>query len=621
MQNQTKILHRISEATDFIFEKIGSDLRLAAPLGLGKPNQLLNDIYDRVVKDRSKKLKIYTALSLTIPQTSEDLGKRFLGPFAKRHWGKDYPILRYFDDAAKNKIPDNIQVHEFYFQAGMAQKSEHLQRNYQSVNYTHVAENVFMSDVNVIVQMIAAKTENGVTRYSFSCNPDITVDVVNFYRQHNKKVLIMGVVHPDLPFLEGDALIAENFFDAVVESPEVTHELFALPRTPIPAEDHFIGFYASLLVRDGGTIQIGIGSLSDTIVSSLNLRQSNHARYVSMAKKLPQALLAHTEQFKHGLYGLTEMLTDGFMHLRKSGILKRYVSEENGSSTYLHGSFILGSKPFYKWLKDLPAKDAQGLRMTAVSKVNDLYDPQEMLLRKQRVHPRFFNTTMQVTPLGEAMSETLPTATVVSGVGGQFNFVSMSRELQDSKSVLMLRSTRLEKNGARVSNIIWNPGHVTIPRHLRDVVITEYGVAELKGKTDENCIKAIIAITDSEFQQKLVDLAKASGKLTKDYVIPKEHTNNTPEMLNQFMLETEFKETFVPYPFGSDFTPEEEKIAIALEALQKDKKISTFKLLKKAFTSSNRASHFTKELERLELLNPKSIKEKLYQKIILAYLN
>lgn len=602
----------LNSAVDFIFQNLGKDVRLATPLGLGKPNELLNLIYDRAVADPSIQLQIYTALSLQVPAPAEDLARRFLKPFAARQWGEDYPGLKYFKAAASDQIPPNIQVHEFYFQAGSALRSRHLQRNYQSVNYTHVAENVFRAGVNVIVQLVAEK--NG--RYSLSCNPDLTLDVVDLYERAGKPLLVVGVIHPDLPFLSGDAEVGPEFFSGLVDRDQTRHKLFALPRQPVAPEEHLIGFYASLFVRDEGTLQIGIGSLSDAVVASLCLRQKNNDDFLQIKEELQAR--GEDRPFVIGLYGLTEMLTDGFMHLRKAGILKRQVVDENsGAKTYLHGSFILGSAPFYEWLRNLKGDEASGLRMTRVSKVNDLYDPNESRLRQQRIHPRFFNTTMQVSLLGEAMSETLSDASVVSGVGGQYNFVAMSHELPDSRSVIMLRATRIDKNGRRMSNIIWEPGHVTLPRHLRDVVVTEYGIADLKGKSDEECIMALIGIADSEFQEELLAVAKAKGKIRDDYVIPAAQKSNTPQAVSRIMAQPLCERHFKPFPFGSDFTPAEERLALALGELQEDKKISSWRILQRLF---GRAGEFPEEMRRMNLSHPRTIKEKIYRRLLSVYL-
>ena len=128
MLHKSLKINSISKATVVLLERLGNDIRLATPLGLGKPNQLLNAIYKSVEADKNKKLKIFTALSLQIPSPPEELAQKFLKPFAKRHWGENYPDLCYAVEATQNKLASNIEVHEFYFQAGIALKSPQLQR-------------------------------------------------------------------------------------------------------------------------------------------------------------------------------------------------------------------------------------------------------------------------------------------------------------------------------------------------------------------------------------------------------------------------------------------------------------------------------------------------------------
>ncbi|MGZ3727374.1 MAG: acetyl-CoA hydrolase/transferase C-terminal domain-containing protein [Pseudobdellovibrio sp.] len=614
-------LKSYEEATEIIFEEVGPHLKLATPLGLGKPNLLLNSIYERVnsnqLENEPEQLDIYTALSLTPPEITEDLGKRFLKPFGDRHWGKDYPSLHYFKQAADDKIPSNIRVHEFYFQSGAALNSLHLQQHYQSVNYTHVTENVFKNDINILVQLIAASPSPGL--YSLSCNPDLTLDLAALYEKKGKDLYIVGVVHPDLPYIGGDAEVTENFFDMIVDSETKDHELFALPREPVTLEDYFIGLYASHLVLDGGTLQVGIGSLSEALGAALVLRHQQSDVYQKMLSQLRKHEVRGP--FKKGLYGLSEMVTDVFMHLRKAGILNREVFDEySNTKTYLHGAFFLGSKDFYQWLRDLKNEDRSGLRMTSVSKVNDIYDPHEVLLRRQRLHARFFNTCMQISLLGEAESETLPDAHVVSGIGGQYNFVAMAAELEGARSILLLRSTRPE-GGEIHSNIQWRVGPVSIPRHLRDIVITEYGCADIRGKSDSDTIKELLNITDSRFQIELLKEARRHGKIEAEYEIPEIHRHNTPEKLEQLKKSFDLDSFFKTFPFGSDFTPEEEKIAEALLHLKADSKESKWKVLKKVFANRNRDDEaFRPELERLELWETHGWNEKWNRQLILSYL-
>lgn len=617
-----EIFSNLQAAEDFIFSKTGKDLRMATPLGLGKPNQLLNRLYQRVKQDPSRKLTLFTALSLDIPKPKTDLEKRFVGPFFERHFGADYPQLDYLKDLQTQKTPKNIQIHEFYFQAGTLLHSSRAQQNYISLNYTHVAQNIFEMGIEVVVQLIA-KSPDG-KGYSLSCNPDLTLELHDLYKKQQKSLLMIGVVHPDLPYLGGDAAVTADFFSAIVESSEVKHQLFALPRTSVQEIDHMIGLHASRLIGDDGTLQMGIGSLSDGIVSATVLRHQDNASYKKILKahdaefSTPQHLELHQDIFQKGLYGTSEMLMDGFMHLRKAGVLVRNIFDHDEQAPrYLHGAFFLGSREFYHWLKNMGKTDFDGLSMTRVSKVNDLYDEHELALRRQRKNARFFNTTMKVSLLGEAASETLENGSVISGVGGQYNFVAMSHELPDSLSVLLLKSTR-EVKGQRSSNIVWAAGHITIPRHLRDVVVTEYGIANLKGQSDEECIKRLLVIADSEFQEELLKTAKGYGKIANDWQIPAASRNNNPDRIKNFVKLFRSQGFFPLFPMGSDFTKEEETLQEALLSLKEKTKPQLLASLIKGIGTS--AGKYSAELKRMDLHNPKGIKQILFQRVLLGAL-
>ena len=151
------------------------------------------------------------------------------------------------------------------------------------------------------------------------------------------------------------------------------------------------------------------------------------------------------------------------------------------------------------------------INMTRISFINHLYGD-EILKRLQRQDARFVNTAFTVTLLGAVASDQIENGRVLSGVGGQYNFVSQAHELEGARSILMVRAWR-ERAGEVMSNIVFSYGHNTIPRHLRDIVITEYGVADLRGKTDEEVVMAMLNVADSRFQIELMEQAQAAGKL------------------------------------------------------------------------------------------------------------
>src|SRR5207245_5108652 len=156
---------------------------------------------------------------------------------------------------------------------------------------------------------------------------------------------------------------------------------------------------------------------------------------------------------------------------------------------------------------------------------------------------------------------------VVSGVGGQYNFVAQAFALEGARSVLTLEATR-KAGRALKSNILWRYGHETIPRHLRDVFVTEYGVADVRGKSDADVIAAMLAIADSRFQDELARQAKDAGKLPKNFAIPAVHRENFPERIAAALQPARDVGLLPSFPFGSDFTEVEQRLIPALQLLQ-----------------------------------------------------
>jgi acyl-CoA hydrolase len=574
-----------------ILAHTGGQVRVAAPLGLGKPHVLLNRLYRRVAADPSLSLTVFTALSLTRPSPQPGLEARFLGPFLERHFGAGYEDLDYTLAQARDALPANVRIHEFYMQSGALLHSKSAQQDYISQNYTHVARDLALQEINVLVQLVAAKEDAGGLRLSLSSNPDLTLDFLDKLREAGKPLpLCVAVVHPDMPFVSGHAEVPPSMFGLVL-TPPTSPGLFSLPRQPLDATEYALGLHASALVRDGGTLQIGIGALSDALVKGLLLRQTDNAAWNEALAALDAGGATRElagrqgglQPFVAGLYGASEMIMDGFMHLQRAGVLKRrafddlarekaaaageaHPADEAGGH-YLRGAFMLGSKELYEWLNASERDDPDAIDMCRVSNVNHLYGNHQELASLQRRDARFFNTCMMATLFGEAVSDGLDNSHVVSGVGGQYNFVAMAHELPGGRSALLLRSTRRDK-GKLQSNIRFGYAYSTIARHLRDLFITEYGVADLRGKTDSQCVQAMLSISDARFIDELADEARAYGKLPADFPIPSVWRQNTPAHLRQALALASQKGLIPAFPFGSDFTDIERRLLPALNWLK-----------------------------------------------------
>ncbi len=629
-------------AVDYVFARIGNALVLAAPLGLGKPHRLLNALYRRVAAEPTRSLCVSTALSLTPPALGAGLERRFLQPFVERHFGADFEPLDWTLAQRRNALPTNIRVEEFYLQSGALLRSDQAQRSYTSINYTHVARAMASRGVNLIVQRVAQDAASG--EFSLSCNPDVTLDLLDeMVRRGMPRPLLVAEVHPDLPFMGGDAVVDAQLFDVVVCLPSKPEPLFALPRQPVSDAEFAIGLYASTLVRDGGTLQIGIGALSDALSHALRLRHCRNQEYRGLievvAPQLHQSALhcawGGLGEFSDGLFGASEMITDGFMHLVQCGVIKRRVLADvavmkrlfDGSATdsdrarverdgqYLHAAFFLGSPDFYRWLRELPRAGRAAIGMTRVSNINQLYGGRETIDRLQRRDARFFNTCMMTTLLGAAVSDGLEDGRVVSGVGGQYNFVAMAHALEEGRSVLMFRASR-EAAGRSSSSVLWNYGHITIPRHLRDIVISEYGIADLRDKSDEDCVQAMLSISDARFVDALANTAKRAGKLAADFQIPEAWREHTPDRLMSRLRPYRQMGLLPDYPLGSDFSEVEQRLLRALSWLRANtgSRLARVALIAKALSS--RGPSDTQALSRMALAAPSGIGEKIAARLL-----
>jgi len=379
-----------------------------------------------------------------------------------------------------------------------------------------------------------------------------------------------------------------------------------------------VNVLASSLVKDGGTLQIGIGSAGDAVAYALIMRHTDNANYRRIIAALnshkKDISHLHLEPFEQGLYGVSEMFVDVFLDLMEAGVVKR---EVNG--TLIHGGFFLGPKSMYQRLRELPKAQRNKINMTAIGYINGSHID---FNRKQqnRQHARFINNAMKATLLGAVVSDGLDSGKVVSGVGGQYDFVRQSFALKGARSIIMIKALR-ERGGKQSSNIVWEYGHTTIPRHLRDIVINEYGIADLRGARDEDVVTQMLSITDSQFQAQLLSTAKANGKISKDFVLQGAWQNNTKPILEQ-TLQPFIEEGLLPdYPFGTDLDEMEQYLVPVLKVLKgaSKSKVSTLKLVCKGLFGKQ-GHHADEAVRRMGLEQPNSMLNKVTRLALLGAL-
>jgi acyl-CoA hydrolase len=654
----------VGECVDAALRRVGRKVVLAVPLALGKPVPLVDEFLRRALRDPGLDLTIVTALTLRRPLSSGDLDGRFAAPLVERVFG-DYREPEYVAAQRAGTLPPNVRVIEFFLEPGAALGVAGAQANYLSSNYTHVARDLDARGVNVIAQLVARRHVDGQQRLSLGSNPDVTLDLLPRFaaaRRAGREVVTIAAVHGQMPFMYGSAELAPEAFDFVLENPRYDAMLFCPPNAPLASVDHAIGLHASALLRDGGTLQIGIGELGDALCYALLLRHQQNPSWTQALRDVGTERSAAAlvdaeggrEPFRAGLFGSTEMFVDQMLDLHRAGILRRRVYDslplsrliatgnvgdrfderilgdlphvgigprldaaqfghlrhfgvfrqdcewrdgrivspegesiaadladpkavaalaahclgrELRNGCVVHAGFFVGPRSFYAALREMPEGELRQFDMRGIGWINQLHGPDAELRVLQRRDARFVNTAMMVTMLGAAISDTLEDGRVVSGVGGQYNFVAMAHALPGARSIVCLRATRTRAGETR-SNLVWSYGNSTVPRHLRDIVVTEYGIADLRGRTDGECVAALLNVADSRFQPALLAQARAARKLPVDYVIPEAFRHNTPSQLERALASHRRAGLFSEYPFGTDLTEEEITLSHALRHLR-----------------------------------------------------
>jgi acyl-CoA hydrolase len=586
----------LEAAVDAIVARVGKHIVCGTPLGIGKPVPLLNALYARVKAQPELRLTVITGLSLELPRAAGELERRFLEPYVRRAFA-GVPELDYMRDLRAGGLPPNVGLSEFYFRPGAMLGLPAAQQSYISSNYTHVARDMRSRGVNAVLVMVAERTG----RYSLSSNPDLTLDVVRAMRAHGARCIVAGLVNRNLPFMLHDAEVGEDYFDVLVDAPRWEHPLFGVPNPPAEAADHAIGIHAAALVKDGGTLQLGIGSLGDAVAYWLRVRHTDPSAFALALQALEvNHDLVERSPFAEGLFASSEMFSWGLMTLYRAGVIRRRANGAEGP--VLQAAFFLGPGEFYRTLRELPEDERRLFEMMSVARINDLYGD-EAVSRQQRRDARFINVCMKATLLGAAVSDGFEDGRVVSGVGGQFNFVLMAHELEAARSILLLRATYGSE-----SNIVFSYGHQTIPRHLRDIMITQYGIADLRGRTDAEVAAAMIAIADRRFQPQLAAQAKAAGKLPRDWRVPEHALGNTEERLAERLAPLARRGLLPLFPLGTDFGADEQRLVAALLWIKRN----AYKAL---FGARPRPEDLA-ALARMGLAKPRGMRERLLRRIV-----
>jgi len=305
--------------------------------------------------------------------------------------------------------------------------------------------------VDVAMVTVSPPDKNGF------CSLGVSVDYTKKAVESAK--IVIAEINKAMPRTHGDSFVHVSEIDCFVEVDIPIAELKATELTEVEIN---IGKYVTELIEDGSCLQLGIGGIPDAVLKNLGSLKD---------------LGVHSE-----------MISDGVKHLVEKGII-------NGRKKNFHKdkiviTFLMGSREFYDWVDDNPI-----IEMRTVDYTNNPY------IIAQNKNMVAINSALEVDLLGQVCADTIGPKQF-SGVGGQLDFVRGARMSEGGKAVIALPST--VKGGiSRIVPTLKEGAAVTTSRNDVDYVVTDYGIASLKGKTVRDRMKALINIAHPSVREEL----------------------------------------------------------------------------------------------------------------------
>jgi len=315
---------------------------------------------------------------------------------------------------------------------------------------------------DVVLTMASPMDAHGY--FSISLGTDYTLAAIAKARS------VVLEVNPNVPFACGNCHVHISQVSALIESDAPVLEV-GLPK--IGPVQQAIGGLVAEMIPDGSTLQIGYGGIPDAVVMQLTR--------------------------KHDLGVHTEMLGDGILTLIECGAITN--RQKNWMPGKMIATFALGSAKLYRFMDRNPAIEMHPA---------DFTNAPHMASRNDNLMA--INATLQIDLLGQCGSESLG-GVPYSGTGGQADFVRAANQSRGGKSFIVLPSTAAGNTISRIVATLAPGTHVTTSKNDVDHVVTEYGVAQLRGKSAKERARELIAIAHPDFRSELSDQARRMDRL------------------------------------------------------------------------------------------------------------
>ncbi|SHJ51727.1 4-hydroxybutyrate CoA-transferase [Dethiosulfatibacter aminovorans DSM 17477] len=317
----------------------------------------------------------------------------------------------------------------------------------------------------VDVAMITVSTPDEHGYVSLGTSVDYTLMATK------KAKIVIAEVNDRMIKTYGNSFIHISEIDHIIES---SYDLPTLEPKPITDIERMIGENCAQLIEDGSTLQLGIGSIPDAV------------------------LLFLKDKKDLGIH--SEMISDGVVDLYNAGVITNNAKSINRGKMIV--TFLMGTQKLYDFAHNNPE-----LEMHPVNYTNN---PAVVCQNEKMIS---INSCVQIDLMGQINSETIGPKQF-SGVGGQVDFVRGASMCPDGKSIIAIPSTAKGGKVSRIVPTLDEGSAVTTSRNDVNYVVTEYGVADLRGKTLAQRAEALINISHPDFREDLKKSISLSSQIS-----------------------------------------------------------------------------------------------------------
>jgi 4-hydroxybutyrate CoA-transferase len=357
-------------------------------------------------------------------------------------------------DYALKEHAESFQVNSFFIGSNVREAVNAGRANYIPVFLSEIPGLFLSGEIPIDVCLLQVSPPDAHGFCSYGVSVDCTIAA------RKKARLVIAEVNKQMPRTLGRAFVHVSRLDHVVETDHPVPEL--VPAQPSEIEKA-IGSNVASLVEDGATLQLGIGAIPNAVLQNL--------------------------MDKRNLGVHSEMLSDGIVDLIEAGVIT------NDAKTVLPGkvavTFVMGTKRLYDFVDNNPLVEFQ-----TSDYINDPF------VISQNYKMTAINSALQVDVTGQVAADTIGNL-LYSGFGGQVDFVRGAAHAKQGKAIIALPSTAKGGKISRISAMLNTGSGVVTSRADVHYVVTEYGVAQLYGKTLKERARALIAIAHPDFKAEI----------------------------------------------------------------------------------------------------------------------